>query len=126
MNIVLYTKATGAIVDIFPEDATFGGLNNDLSYDLYEVPEGATSINECTVIPRKTKVDIIKSIFRTIESDPEQITKLMGVLNKYPVFITCLDTENWELARAQMGVALQAGDITQDEYNMIDERIPTA
>ena len=129
MNIVIYNKQTKDIIDILDASTTFpkGLTNPENSYGLFDNVEGKEKITDegvIEILPTETK-DIIKSIFSEIESDQPTVIKMMSVLNKYPAFITCLDTDNWALARIQMNDALTAGDITQDEYDLINGRIPT-
>jgi len=126
MNVVIYNKETELIVDILDADTTLNGLNTELSSGLFTGAEGKEKITDAgitEILPTDTKT-IIKNIFETIEADQALVMKLMNVIDKYPSFLTALDTENWILARAKMAQAKEAGDITEDEYNLLDSKIP--
>ena len=126
MNTVLYNKETKVIVDILDADTTLNGLNPELAYGKFTGAEGKTKITDEGIeedLPTETKL-IIKSIFAEIESDQALVIKLMKVIDKYPSFLTALDTENWPLARLKLNEAQLAEDITEDEVLLISVKIP--
>jgi len=126
MNTVLYNKETKVIIEVLEADAEFNGLNPELAYGKFTGAEGKEKITDegiVEILPTETKL-IIKSIFAEIESDQALVIKLMKVIDKYPSFLTALDTENWPLARLKLNEAQLAEDITEDEVLLISAKIP--
>ena len=123
MNIVIYTKSTGNIFELLSDDTKLNGLNSELSYGLYDVPEGATNISECVIKPFTITKDIISNIYTSV-INIEQSERIMDAFDKYPTFAMALDTQNWEVARQRLAKAEIAGDITPDDYDLVSSRIP--
>ena len=126
MNVVIYEKANGNIIDLVEADTQFPqGLSNAAyTYGKFEVPEGATNISACTQEPYDNRIDIIADIFDSVSSDV-QLSRIMDAMDKYTTFMLALDAKNWVVARLRLAKALAASDITQVDYDLIDGKIPS-
>jgi hypothetical protein len=71
----------------------------------------------------KSRVQITTEILHACEPTV-QLPRCMAALDKNATFIAALDNDNWALARSRLMVALAGGEITQEDYDMIDAIMP--
>ena len=72
--------------------------------------------------PATSRVTILSDIFKA--ADQEQQARLLDALDKYSSYLVALDIEDWAMGRTRIQLALTNEDITQDDYNLIDSKMP--
>jgi len=68
--------------------------------------------------------EIMGEIFRAMEADPAQVTRMLGALDKRPTFAFVIDNGRYDLARMIAGEEVTAGAITAADYSLIDGILP--
>lgn len=127
IKTLIYEKSTGITIDIFPELTSIEGLNESLTYNLFEVPDTfkvGDNISEGTPACYKDRVDIIADIYSSISGDEVQTSRILDAMDKYPTFALALDARDYTVARLRLQKALDSGDIIQDDYDLINSKIP--
>ena len=64
------------------------------------------------------RISLIKGIYTGCESI-EQRDRLVDCFDKYPSFAASLDAWNFEIPRARIAKALNDGDLTQADYDLV-------
>lgn len=67
---------------------------------------------------------IIGEIYAEIKNNPQQLLRVMNALDVSATFIAALDNLNYDLAKQIVGMRLQEGKITQEDYDIIISKIP--
>jgi len=84
---------------------------------------GLVTAHQGNVEDPRDRVDIMREIFYGATSQ-EQAERLIGAIDAMPSFIAMLDQRNWALARARASAGIAAEIITQDDYDLIDSKMP--
>ena len=71
----------------------------------------------------RTKQEIMKDIFYSVTSQ-EQSMRLIAALDAYPSFEVMIGQTSYDLARQRAATALSAEVLTQDDYDLIDSKLP--
>lgn len=102
-------------------------LEYEYEYDIhmvdYEYDDQTTTIAPSGTISRKFKTDIITEIIDSAEEEV-QLPRILNAFDKYPTIIQALDICDYTLTMDRVQKALDASDIIQDDYNLIDSKVP--
>ncbi len=67
--------------------------------------------------------EIVGNILKGATSE-EQVGRLLTALDKYTSFYVALDSNNYKLALARVAMALDAGEILQEDYDLVATFVP--
>lgn len=71
----------------------------------------------------KSRCCIMSELLNSCEPTT-QLPRCMAAMDHNATFIAALDNDNWPLARSRAAAAVTAGDLTQDDYDLIDSILP--
>jgi hypothetical protein len=80
---------------------------------------------QTAAVKGKSRQNILNEILAAAEPTV-QLPRMLNALDKYPSFIAALDGYNYPLARTRLDLAVANTDITQDDYDLADSKIPSS
>jgi len=106
-------------------------FNTDLNVTDKAILDGTVNGSDGLVQVVKNRQLIMSEIFWQASKTPDangevQIVRLMTAVDTLASFLVCLDNYNYVYAKMRMGLKLQDGEITQDDYDLVASCIPDA
>lgn len=85
--------------------------------------DGLAAAHDSQTLPTGERIDIMRDIFYSAEPTA-QAPRLIGAIDALPSFVAMLDQKNWPLARSRAAQGLTDAIIEQDDYDLIDSKLP--